>query len=254
MEFCFTVCAGMRKIPKEKFKVYIQLQYEIKERKEIIMLKKIFSVILAVSIVAGSMSAPQTVHAQTLEKAGENQQKMAVQTINRAAKEGKSIKIKLNFTKITLKKGKTKILKVKGTVKKVTWSSSDKSVATVNQKGKVTAKKAGTAKIKAKIGKVSVVCRVTVNQTLTKKQTEKAVNNYVKQKKTAYFHLSYEGKKGSYYTFLVTFKVAGKEAWARYYVNYKNGKSYIGAIYTEGDEGNPSESKTYIFSAYKYVK
>ena len=46
--------------------------------------------------------------------------------------------------------------------KKIKWSSSKKSVATVSSKGKVKAKKAGTAKITAKIGKKKLTCKVTV--------------------------------------------------------------------------------------------
>lgn len=63
--------------------------------------------------------------------------------------------IKLNKTSATLKKGKS--LKLNATVgdketanKKVTWSSSNKKVATVDQTGKVTAKSYGDATITAK--------------------------------------------------------------------------------------------------------
>ena len=71
-------------------------------------------------------------------------------------------KIKLNKTKLTLTQGKKYRLKVKGTKKKVKWSSTKKSVATVNKKGVVTAKKKGTAYIKAKVGKKTYKCKVTV--------------------------------------------------------------------------------------------
>lgn len=60
-------------------------------------------------------------------------------------------KIKLNVTKKTIYKGKTYTLKVKGTKKKVKWSSSKRSVAKVSSKGKVTAKKNGTAYIYARV-------------------------------------------------------------------------------------------------------
>lgn len=77
-------------------------------------------------------------------------------------------KIKLNKTKLTLKKGKTAVLKAtvtpsNATNKTVKFSSSKKSVAKVGAKsGKVTAKKKGTATITAKCGTKKAVCKVTV--------------------------------------------------------------------------------------------
>lgn len=81
-------------------------------------------------------------------------------------------KIKLNKTSATIKEGKTLQLKMKGTSASVTWSSSKKSVATVNAKGKVTAKKKGTATITAKSGGKSYKCKIKVNAlTLNKTKT-----------------------------------------------------------------------------------
>ena len=54
-------------------------------------------------------------------------------------------KVKINATKKTLVKGQTYTLKVSGTKKKVKWSTGKKSVATVNSKGKVTAKAKGVS-------------------------------------------------------------------------------------------------------------
>lgn len=66
----------------------------------------------------------------------------------------------------TLKRGKSYTLKPKlvpsNSGDKITYSSSNKKVATVSSKGKITAKKKGTAVITVKSGKVSVKCRVTV--------------------------------------------------------------------------------------------
>ena len=70
--------------------------------------------------------------------------------------------IKLNKTSKTIYEGNTYKLKVKGTNKKVKWSTSDKSIAKVNSKGKVTAKKNGTAVITAKVGKKELKCKVKV--------------------------------------------------------------------------------------------
>ena len=66
----------------------------------------------------------------------------------------------------TLKKGKSFTIKPKltpsGAEAKITYSSSNKKVATVNAKGKVTAKKKGTATITVKAGNVIRTCVVTV--------------------------------------------------------------------------------------------
>lgn len=82
-------------------------------------------------------------------------------------------KVRLNMTKKTLTVGKTVTLKVKGTKKKVKWSSSNKKVASVSSKGKVKAKKAGKATITAKVGKKKYKCKITVKKktTTTKKKT-----------------------------------------------------------------------------------
>ena len=69
---------------------------------------------------------------------------------------------KISKKKVTLLTGQKVTLKVTGTKKKVTWSSSKKSVATVTKKGKVTAKKKGTATITAKVGAKKLKCKITV--------------------------------------------------------------------------------------------
>ena len=72
----------------------------------------------------------------------------------------------LNVTKATLTKKKganhTLQLKMQWVKGKVKWSSSNKKVATVNSKGKVTAKKKGTAKISAKVNGKTYRCKITV--------------------------------------------------------------------------------------------
>ncbi|HKL98800.1 MAG TPA: Ig-like domain-containing protein [Mobilitalea sp.] len=91
----------------------------------------------------------------------------------------KSLKVeaasmKLSTTKITMEVGKTKKLTVNNLASgsTVKWSISDKNVATVSAKGKVTAKKTGsatiTATVTAKSGKKSkLTCKVTVKAAAT---------------------------------------------------------------------------------------
>ena len=75
-------------------------------------------------------------------------------------------KVALSKTKLAMNKGETYALQAslpKNTASKITWTSSDKKVASVTADGVVTARKAGTAKITAKTfnGKRSV-CTVNV--------------------------------------------------------------------------------------------
>lgn len=71
---------------------------------------------------------------------------------------------KTKTTKVTLKAGQSKTLRVK-TAGKVKWSSSNKAIVTVNKKGKIVARRAGKAKITAKYGKKKAVFVVTVKST-----------------------------------------------------------------------------------------
>lgn len=70
---------------------------------------------------------------------------------------------KLNVSKINMKAGSTKLLKVTGGTGKIKWSTSNRSLAMVTN-GKVTAKKAGTVKIFATQNKKKLTCTVTVLQ------------------------------------------------------------------------------------------
>lgn len=69
---------------------------------------------------------------------------------------------KLNVSSKKLNAGSKYQLKVKGTSQKVSWSSSNKKVATVNASGKVTAKKAGKATIYARVNGKTLKCKITV--------------------------------------------------------------------------------------------
>lgn len=100
----------------------------------------------------------------------------------------------LNYTNITLTKGYQTTLAVKGGSGSVAWSSEDSSIASVNSKGDVVGKAAGTTNICAKTGGTTLKCKVTVvvakinlsesNVTLSKKGDTKIVTIEVKGEKS----------------------------------------------------------------------
>lgn len=76
------------------------------------------------------------------------------------------ITISLSDSQAFIGKGQTKNLSVTGTSKKVSWSSDNPAIASVNGKGKVTAKKEGNAVITAKVGNIPLTCKVTVTRSI----------------------------------------------------------------------------------------
>ncbi|MBQ8568401.1 MAG: DNA/RNA non-specific endonuclease [Oscillospiraceae bacterium] len=103
--------------------------------------------------------------------------------------------IKLSYSKYTLKAGNSKTFTVsvspssaKST--KITWYSSNTKVATVNSKGKVTAKKAGTATITAKTENgLKATCKITVTEnTSSKVSTSSSKTTYILNTNTKKFH------------------------------------------------------------------
>ena len=68
----------------------------------------------------------------------------------------------LNKNSVSIKKGKTFTLKIAGKIGTAKFTSSNKKIATVNAKGKITAKKKGTVTIKVKTNGITLVCKVKV--------------------------------------------------------------------------------------------
>lgn len=89
--------------------------------------------------------------------------------------EAEAASIKLNHSSVVIPMRMYKKLEVKGTSKKVTWSSSKASVAAVSSTGIVTANKTGSATIKAKVAGKTLRCKVTVIDRHSPKQVGKLV-------------------------------------------------------------------------------
>ena len=109
-----------------------------------------------------------------------------------AASKVKVIKVGLNYSTIYLTKGKSKTLKAtvspsNATKKLVKWSSSNKKIATVNAKGKVTGKKAGTVTITVKATDGSgkkATCKVVVTAPATATTAKKTTTTTAARSQT----------------------------------------------------------------------
>lgn len=127
-------------------------------------MKKLISVLLTLALLIGNFSFPSTAAAKNTG-VGALFITISEQSYTQKAAAKKAY---LNYTKKTLKAGKSLTLKLTGANVK-SWKSSNEEIATVTGKGKgkckVTANKAGTVTItcKAKSGK-KYTCKITVKE------------------------------------------------------------------------------------------
>lgn len=123
--------------------------------------------------------------------------------------------IKLNKSKVQLNVGASTTLKITGTSKKVTWKSSNKSIATVSSSGKVTGKKAGKATITATVNKKKYKCTVTVVNPVKLNKTSIKLNlkeSYQLKVLNTTKKISWKSSNRSIATVSSSGKVTGKKA------------------------------------------
>lgn len=89
----------------------------------------------------------------------------------------KAVAISKKKLKLTL--GQTSGLKVKNTKANVKWISGNNDCATVSKKGKVKAVGLGTTTIRAKVGKKTYSCKVTVSSGIKESEISMKYNNTV---------------------------------------------------------------------------
>lgn len=77
--------------------------------------------------------------------------------------------ININTKVITMETGETKQIKISGSKGKITWSSNKQNVADISSKGIITAKKPGTAVIKAITKNAKYTCKIIVKKNELKK-------------------------------------------------------------------------------------
>lgn len=152
----------------------------------------------------------------------------------------------INKKSVRLVKGRTTKLKISGTSKKVKWRSTNKAVASVSSTGKVTARKKGTATIKATVGGKTYTCKVTVYNKLTQKQAEKAVRAYcLKMGYQFWYSSELVSNKCRVWVNYTSTRVR-----AKYVVNRDTGKV---TCYEPYELYGVTPQKTVTFSALKYL-
>lgn len=131
--------------------------------------------------------------------------------------------------KVTICTGQTIQLKVNGVKKKARWTSSNKSVATVTQKGKVSTKKKGTTTVTAKIGKKKYTCKVAVESPKLSKTsiTVKKGKTYQLKMRNTKQKYKWSSKNKSIVTVTSKGKVTGKKTGTTYiYAKSASGKIF----------------------------
>ena len=129
----------------------------------------------------------------------------------------------LNKTSTTIVIDEVKKLTVNGTSKKVKWSTTNKKIATVSKNGYVTGKKAGTCYIKAKVGKKTYKCKITV---IGPKKVAKLVARYVHWTYPSSSLLEWD-RKGKYeYVYIAKPQGDGAPTMT-VKVNLRSGKAYF---------------------------
>lgn len=144
--------------------------------------------------------------------------------------------IKLSKTKKTIYEGNTYKLKIQGTDKIVKWSSSNTKVAKVNSEGKVTAKKNGTAIIRAKVGKKEIKCKIKVKlpqydeyfYDINKYALKRVKLTKIKKSKIIKYDLDGDKKKDT-----IKIQLTNDFEYLKSHKISINGKKFIEGIYTE---------------------
>lgn len=197
----------------------------------------------------GKVTAKKTGKAIITAKVGSKRYRCSIKVVNP----------KINATSKTVLTGKTTTLKVTGTSSKAKWSSSNKKIVTVTSKGKVTAKKAGTATITAKVNGKTLKCTVkVVNKGLNTKSIRLIKNNTYTLKTYGLSNVKWSSSNNQILTVTSKGKVtAKKKGTAKIYA--KSGKSTYTCTVSVTYEADPGwqiiGGNTYYYSndGEKYI-
>lgn len=138
-----------------------------------------------------------------------------------------------NKTNVKLIKGQSCQLKINDINVSVKWSSSNRKVASVSSKGKVTVKKKGSAVITGTAGGKKYLYKVNGYSFLSKKQAETAVTHYCEKQQSSFYY-NEAVKNGGQYVIWIHYTQTGM--LAKFVVESKTGKVVSYAPYIGVDE------------------
>lgn len=191
----------------------------------VISVSILFSLCLSINVIeAKNVTNTQSV----VTKGVVSTQKVTTKSTKKTSKTKKKKTFSLNKSSASIYRGNTYTLKTSNANGKVTWRTSNSSVASVNSKGVVTAKKAGTAYIYAKNGKTTKKCKITVkNKPFTISKSSVTVykgNTYTIKTSNASGKVTWRTSKSSVASVNSKGVVTAKKAGTAY-IYAKNGKT-----------------------------
>lgn len=140
-------------------------------------LKKVIAFIAAATMCSSTMSGYVSAAGLTCDTSDLFTFEVELEEVTTANTTTKNeSKAKLNKSSLTMFAGATYTLRVTGIKNTAAWTSTNTTVCTVNKNGKVTAKKAGTAKIIAKVGGKTLYCKVKVVSSSISSTADKTIN------------------------------------------------------------------------------
>ena len=158
---------------------------------------------------------------------------------------------KISKKAVVLYVGDQTKVKVNGTSRRVTWTSSNTKVATVKN-GTITAKKQGNAVVTAKVGNQKYTCKVTVkNQQLSKKSVTLKENHYITIKLIGANHKVVWKTSNKKVATVKNGKILAVKAGTATITATSNGKSYACKVTVKAKKVVKKIEKTQVVKIHK---
>lgn len=151
--------------------------------------------------------------------------------------------LKISRDAVTIVKGNTYQLKIKGTKKSAKWVSKKKSIASVSAKGKIKAKKKGTCTIVAKVNGKKYRCKINVINSVSQKQAERIL----KIRTDSYMVYYFDESTSKDYIYWVR---SYTSAWTKLVIHKKTGNCKESYYWSYQGENTGEDTQKFNISKY----